>query len=1179
MHSTTTSGILKSEVNDTLPQIPEDLQQYLITTEKPQEIYNLAERERDRRVRLLLRRFTNQIQYGCTNPRCNVPTCLSYRKRASSGPLRPHTDLTARALAVKCLEQYATYGRDLGRYHNRDKGKRKQSIPEADGLCWNEPVIPWYTDPNEYLAKRNVVVRKKSTERRSPSAPTSRKVVSATTTSIPTTGRLDNGNGTSPGFPEGNSEAESRPSRQPSPGSMQESNGVLASYSEPIPKHTTEEFAHANGHISQPDDSKTTPRQRHDQASLAQSLFKHPKLQLLDELPVISSLSHKHAIEKSDDDSSAINPVRPPDTKSTSLAMGLLHSSQSVVTFRVLPSKAIQWFRRAFTEHREKDGVVPEYLHSFLNQSLYFVLSDPKCLLRSASTWDDQEPQKRRKNCSNNVTDSQLILPSPENVIRVCVTIAQCFEGSPRRYHITTWLLQALRHCYRLPHYIEQPNNSTLNIRRRHSFLSNSEVAHLILLILSMIPSIEVLFSSGQRRRDHEPLKYGDIDPYDVEVDTGSDVFQSVVQSIEWEFTPHERFEETQYHTDICLLRESIADLISHRIAIDSATESLASKPVDIHRSQGIVNEMISLMQSSKKDDSASSLGRWRAWQVVNAMKSVVLAKWDRKPVIRRTGPIGGALLTLKGLFIRGRDVQLHHTNFYLREVPAALDEVEMPYDWLSFKPDATKMHILQFPFLFPPEVVVRYFRSLNLKVMKQSHEKAMAVYANGKAQLLHGPWTVANIDEVLDSTRAHMARYFVMTIRRSHILEDAIGQIWQRERQELLRPLKVTLGKDEGENGLDHGGVQQEFFRLVFAEAFDPQYGMFDVDSTIHMAWFKPGSLEPLYKYEALGILMSLAIYNGVTLPITMPLAFYRKILGLRVKTIDHIQDGWPEIAKSFKQLLAWDDGDVEDVMALNYEFSYNAFGATITIDMSRSQPSGPKPTNMKSSSKGKEKAIPAIETELQKNGNTNHKTTTFDFSDPNNDSDSSNNITTSSASPPTPTPVTNTNRQSFVQAYITHLTTTTINAQFTSFLRGLHTLLSPQALSLFTPNHLKLLFEGHPSTTPLTPQQWRMITKYEDYTPSDPLITWFWEILEQDLTQTQLRKLLEFVTASGRLPVSGWEGVTFIVQRNGGGDERLPGSSTCYGRLLLPEYSCKEVLRERLVKAVEEGLGFGMI
>jgi len=41
------------------------------------------------------------------------------------------------------------------------------------------------------------------------------------------------------------------------------------------------------------------------------------------------------------------------------------------------------------------------------------------------------------------------------------------------------------------------------------------------------------------------------------------------------------------------------------------------------------------------------------------------------------------------------------------------------------------------------------------------------------------------------------------------------------------MRPLKIRLGEEAGEEGLDSGGVQQEFFRLAVAEALNPDYGM----------------------------------------------------------------------------------------------------------------------------------------------------------------------------------------------------------------------------------------------------------------------------------------------------------------------------------------------------------------
>lgn len=40
-----------------------------------------------------------------------------------------------------------------------------------------------------------------------------------------------------------------------------------------------------------------------------------------------------------------------------------------------------------------------------------------------------------------------------------------------------------------------------------------------------------------------------------------------------------------------------------------------------------------------------------------------------------------------------------------------------------------------------------------------------------------------------------------------------------------------------------------------------------------------------------------------------------------------------------------------------------------------------------------------------------------------------------------------------------------------------------------------------------------------------------------------------------------------------------RLPSAHTCFNHLLLPEYSSKEKLRERLLAAIHNAEGFGML
>lgn len=76
------------------------------------------------------------------------------------------------------------------------------------------------------------------------------------------------------------------------------------------------------------------------------------------------------------------------------------------------------------------------------------------------------------------------------------------------------------------------------------------------------------------------------------------------------------------------------------------------------------------------------------------------------------------------------------------------------------------------------------------------------------------------------DRLKTATSNYLVLEIRRGEALTDALNQLWRRERRELMRPLKVRMGMQEGEEGVDHGGVQQEFFRVALSEALRSEYG-----------------------------------------------------------------------------------------------------------------------------------------------------------------------------------------------------------------------------------------------------------------------------------------------------------------------------------------------------------------
>jgi hypothetical protein len=464
------------------------------------------------------------------------------------------------------------------------------------------------------------------------------------------------------------------------------------------------------------------------------------------------------------------------------------------------------------------------------------------------------------------------------------------------------------------------------------------------------------------------------------------------------------------------------------------------------------------------------------------------------------------------------------------------LDAIEMPVAWLSFTSTNQRHHLLDYPYLFSPEALVSFFRSINFWRMSRAYEESSSLQSRMTAivapeSLITNPHHKLVLQELLQTASS---RYLILDLSRTDMAQDTFNQLWRREERELLRPLKVKLGSNSGEEGFDSGGVQQEFFRMVIAECVNPDYGAFTVDDRTRMAWFVPGSTVDLWKFELMGLLVSLAVYNGLTMPITFPKALYQKLLGQPVDELHHIADGWPDLANGLTTLLEWDEknGLVEDIFYRTYEFSVDMFGQPISRQMDSDDPKWPQYS-------------PASET-------------------------------APSASNPDDAPlVTHENRNAYVSDYIKYLTDVSVRPQFEAFERGFRTCLHPKSLTLLTPALLRSIVEG---VQEIDIAELRRYARYVGWDASHRTIKDFWSIVKR-YDDSMKRKLLEFITASDRVPVGGMKNMQFIIQKNGEEGEKghLPTAYTCYGTLLLPEYRDKEVLRERLAMALENGQGFG--
>jgi ubiquitin-protein ligase E3 A len=79
--------------------------------------------------------------------------------------------------------------------------------------------------------------------------------------------------------------------------------------------------------------------------------------------------------------------------------------------------------------------------------------------------------------------------------------------------------------------------------------------------------------------------------------------------------------------------------------------------------------------------------------------------------------------------------------------------------------------------------------------------------------------------------------------------------------------------------------------------------------------------------------------------------------------------------------------------------------------------------------------------------------------------------------------------------------------------------------------------------------------------------------------LTGEQKKQFLMFVTGSDRSPLRGLGQLNFTITGTGLDDTRLPSAHTCFNDMILPRYSSKDILQQKLLQAIENHEGFGLM
>ncbi|KAF1812107.1 hypothetical protein P152DRAFT_397929 [Eremomyces bilateralis CBS 781.70] len=522
----------------------------------------------------------------------------------------------------------------------------------------------------------------------------------------------------------------------------------------------------------------------------------------------------------------------------------------------------------------------------------------------------------------------------------------------------------------------------------------------------------------------------------------------------------------------------------------------------------------------------------------IDMLQSIILYEWDGKAELHRWSPVGAAIDILADIY-KDRDLWgIPAERFAMQYIPNRLDPISTPLSYISWNRTPNTSHLLSFPFLFPKPIITAYFRTVTFSSLSNAYNAATYtknLFEKWGHEVSHEsdfPDAHENRQDYLESRMSRaMTRMLYLDCKRGTVLQDAFTQLWGRELRELKRPLKVQLGFGEGEEGLDHGGVSQEFFGVVFGPAFVEDAGLFVTDKRSQMTYFRPLSPASLDHFELVGLLVGLALYNGCTIPINFPQAVYRKLLGQPVDRIEHIKDGWQELAQGFEQLLLWgsrpgQEEDVSEVFMREYIYTFDCISGPVDVDMNAID---------------RDKVWPDLLKE---------------------------------ATESVAIMVDNSNRKRYVQDYIYWMIHKSVEPAYEAFEDGFYTVIDRRAVSMLSPEHLAVLMAGHSNLSAIG--LYRAATYEEGYSRYHQTILDFWQIV-MAFDEKKLRRLLEFVTACDRVPVNGIEDVAFCIVRNGSDSDRIPQSMTCYGKLLLPQYDSKAKLNEKLNVALENSLGFG--
>ncbi|KAI5104642.1 ubiquitin-protein ligase E3C, partial [Silurus meridionalis] len=356
------------------------------------------------------------------------------------------------------------------------------------------------------------------------------------------------------------------------------------------------------------------------------------------------------------------------------------------------------------------------------------------------------------------------------------------------------------------------------------------------------------------------------------------------------------------------------------------------------------------------------------------------------------------------------------------------------------------------------------------------------------------------------------------VTIRRNYIYEDAYDKLSPENEPDLKKRIRVHLLNAHGldEAGIDGGGIFREFLSELLKSGFNPNQGFF---RTTNEGLLYPSPTAEMLNgksftrhYYFLGRILGKALYENMLVELPFASFFLSKLLGTSADVDIHHLASLDPEMYRNLLFLKSYEGDVED-LGLNFTVLNNDLGEAQVVELK------------------------------------------LDGKD---------------------IPVTTANRIAYIHLVADYRLNKQIRAHCLAFRQGLANVLNLEWLRMFDQQEMQVLISG--AHVPICLDDLKKFTNYSGgYSPTHPVIKIFWDVVE-NFSDEEKRKLLKFVTSCSRPPLLGFKDLypAFCIHNGGNDLERLPSASTCMNLLKLPEFCDQQLMKSKLLYAIESSSGF---